>query len=165
MVRQIQGEEMVTEVTIYTDDSCSPNPGGPGGYACILICGKHRVALSGGYKKSTNNRMELMAAIKALGYLTRRCSVTLYSDSQYVTNGVQRAYGWCMNEWRTKAGTPAKNRDLWEQLLALCEEHEVDFQWVRGHNGTLENEICDRLAGKAAKGFMLAIDEGYQCQR
>ena len=83
---------MVTEATIYTDGSCFPNPGGPGGYACILICGKHRVALSGGYKKSTNNRMELMAAIKALGYLTRRCSVT-YTQ---IVNTSQTAFSWRM---------------------------------------------------------------------
>jgi len=152
----------MNEVIIYCDGSCWPNPGGPGGYGAVLIYGKHRKEISGGVQASTNNRMELMAAIRALSELNRPCQVTLYSDSQYVVNGATRwAKAWKKRDWKTSDGLPVKNRDLWEALLVLSSQHFIEFQWVRGHNGHPENELCDQLAGQAAKGNNLEVDGGF----
>ncbi|MGE4292094.1 MAG: ribonuclease HI [Desulfovibrio sp.] len=137
----------MTEVTIYTDGSCLGNPG-PGGWAAVLTWGEQRRELSGGYRKTTNNRMELRAVIEALSTLKKPCAVTLYTDSQYVRNALTKGWldGWIKNGWKTSAKKPVKNQDLWQALMPLVKEHDVDFRWVRGHAGNPENERCDVLA-------------------
>ena len=150
-------------VTMYTDGGCSPNPG-PGGYGIVLIYGEHRREFSGGYRRTTNNRMELVAAIRGLQALKEPCHVTLFSDSQYVVNGVSKGWAqrWKSRGWLLSDKRPAENIDLWEQLLALCETHQVRFEWIRGHNGHAENECCDRLAGEASRRQDLPIDATYE---
>src|SRR5262245_50356490 len=149
-------------VDIFTDGACLGNPG-PGGYGVILQYGDHRRELSGGYRRTTNNRMELMGAIKALEALKERCDVTLFADSEYVVNSL--AKGWAVN-WRAKGsrrkGGVVPNWDLWQRLLELYEHHNVRLQWVRGHAGHVENERVDELAVAAARGTDLAIDGGYE---
>lgn len=137
----------MSEVTIYTDGSCLGNPG-PGGWAAVLLCGETRKELAGGYAGTTNNRMELRAVIEALSALTRPCRVTLHTDSQYVRNALTKGWldGWQKNGWKTAAKKPVKNQDLWQKLLPLTQQHQVDFRWVRGHAGDPENERCDVLA-------------------
>ena len=122
-------------VTIYTDGACTGNPG-PGGYCAILEYGEHRRELSGGFRRTTNNRMELMAVIKALEALKEPCQVTVVSDSEYVVNGVTKGWakGWRAKGWR-RQGKTVPNWDLWSRLLELCEFHRVKFEWVRGHAG------------------------------
>jgi ribonuclease HI len=134
-------------VYIHTDGACSGNPG-PGGWAAILKYGKHERELSGGEPQTTNNRMELTAAIKALEALTEPCLVTLYSDSKYLIDGMTKGWAksWRKNNWIKSDKKPALNPDLWERLLDLCERHKVEFVWVRGHDGDEYNERCDRLA-------------------
>lgn len=150
-------------VTIYTDGACSGNPG-PGGYGAVLLFGDRRLELSGGYKITTNNRMELLAVITALERLTRPCKVILYSDSQYVVDAVNKrwVYSWQSKGWRKADKKPALNVDLWQRLLPMLEKHDVEFRWVRGHNNNVENECCDRLAVAAAQGPELDIDAGFQ---
>lgn len=150
-------------VTIYTDGACIGNPG-RGGYGVVMLFGDRRKELSRGYRLTTNNRMELMAAIAGLQALKYPCDVTLITDSQYLHNGIERGWAkrWRANGWRTSTGKPALNSDLWQTLLDLCEVHRVSFQWVRGHTGNAENERCDRLSVAAAKGTDLAIDEVYE---
>jgi ribonuclease HI len=150
----------LTHVTIYTDGACSPNPGN-GGYGVVLLYGEHRKELSGGFQNTTNNRMEMMAAIVGLEALTKKCAVTLYSDSQYLVDSVMK--GWVI-KWRNKGWKKAKNVDLWKRLLKSCEHHQVEFRWVRGHSGNVENERCDRLAVLASQQPDLPFDEGYQTQ-
>ncbi|MFV9506236.1 MAG: ribonuclease HI [Oscillochloridaceae bacterium umkhey_bin13] len=150
-------------VTIYTDGACRGNPG-PGGYGAILITGAHRKELSGGFRRTTNNRMELLAVIVALRQLKHRCQVTVYSDSQYVVNGISK--GWAKN-WRAKGWMrnktdPAINPDLWGELLDLCAQHEVEFRWVRGHAGHPENERCDQLSVQATQQRDLPLDTGFE---
>ncbi|MDR3706682.1 MAG: ribonuclease HI [Capsulimonadaceae bacterium] len=154
------------KVSIYTDGACTGNPG-PGGYAVILEYGEKRRELSGGFRKTTNNRMELMAAITGLQSLRYPCDVTLYSDSQYLINGISKGWAkkWRANGWRTASKQPAVNVDLWTELLALCETHKVTFVWVKGHDGHDENERCDALAVKAAAGKDLPADEEYERSR
>jgi ribonuclease HI len=149
-------------VTIFTDGACSGNPG-PGGYAAILQYGEHRRELSGGFRRTTNNRMELTAAIMALEALKQPCDVTLVSDSEYVVNGVTKnwARGWRAKGWR-RSGKIVPNWDLWRRLLELCEQHRVELRWVEGHAGHDENECCDRLAVQAASQDDLPIDLGYE---
>jgi ribonuclease HI len=151
------------KVTIYTDGGCSPNPG-PGGYGIVLIFGEHRREISGGFRKTTNNRMELTAAIRGLQALKEPCHVTLYSDSQYVVNGISKGWAkrWKSKGWVLSDKRPAENVDLWEELLRLCDMHMVGFEWVRGHSGNSENECCDRLAGGASRGTDLPIDATYE---
>ena len=151
------------KVTMYTDGGCSPNPG-PGGYGIVLIYGEHRREFSGGYRRTTNNRMELVAAIRGLQTLKEPCHVTLFSDSQYVVNGISKGWAqrWKSRGWLLSDKRPAENIDLWEQLLALCETHQVRFEWIRGHNGHAENECCDRLAGEASRRQDLPIDAIYE---
>jgi ribonuclease HI len=158
--------EALKVVNIYTDGGCARNPGGPGGYGAILVHGETRRELSGGFRGSTNNRMELMAAIAGLEALKAPCVVTVCSDSQYVVNGM--AKGWAEN-WRRKGwrmpgpdGGTRPNVDLWQRLLGLCRTHQVTFAWVRGHNGHPENERCDVLAGEAMRKADLPPDEGYE---
>jgi ribonuclease HI len=134
------------KVLIHTDGACHGNPG-PGGWAAVLACGPHRRQLSGAALATTNNRMELQAAIEALAVLKERCSVQLFTDSQYVRKGVTLWVAtWSCNGWLTKARKPVKNEDLWRALLALVAKHELTWHWLKGHAGHEENECCDRLA-------------------
>ena len=138
-------------VTIYTDGACSGNPG-PGGWGAVLLYGGHRRELSGASAETTNNRMELTAAIRALEALTRPSAVGLYTDSTYVRDGITRWLpAWKARGWRTAAKAPVKNRDLWEALDALAARHDVSWHWVRGHAGNTENERADTLARTALK--------------
>ena len=134
------------KIAIFTDGSCLGNPG-PGGYGALLIYGKHEKELSEGFNMTTNNRMELMAAIEALNALKRPCAVDLYTDSTYVRSGIKEwMYGWKRKNWRTAANKPVKNADLWQALDAARERHDVTWHWVKGHAGHPDNERADELA-------------------
>ena len=135
------------EVEIFTDGACSGNPG-PGGYGVVLRYNGREKELSGGEAETTNNRMELTAAIEGLKALKESCKVTLYSDSKYLVDAVNEGwvYKWEENGWMRTKREPALNPDLWEELLALMDEHEVTLVWVKGHDGHPENERCDKLA-------------------
>ena len=130
------------QVEIFTDGACSGNPG-PGGWGAVLRFGSVEKELCGGEENTTNNRMELSAAISALAALKEPCQVLLTTDSQYLVNGMEK--GWA-KKWRKSDKSPALNADLWQQLLELCEIHTVTFRWVKGHAGHPENERCDKLA-------------------
>ena len=133
-------------ITIYTDGACSGNPG-PGGWGAILISGKHRKEINGGEAHTTNNRMEIMAVIAALEALRRASDVELWTDSQYVKNGITAwIHSWKRNGWKTADKKPVKNVDLWQRLEAAIERHDVKWHWVRGHAGHAENERADELA-------------------
>ena len=152
--------QVSNEITIYTDGACIGNPG-PGGYAAIVITGKTQNELSGGARLTTNNRMELMAAIVALEGLKEKSQVTLHSDSSYLVNGMTK--GWA-KKWRAtnwKKGK-AENVDLWERLLELCERHTVEFLWVMGHASNPYNNRSDWLSVQAAKKKNLPPDEPYE---
>ncbi|MBU0494583.1 MAG: ribonuclease HI [Chloroflexi bacterium] len=158
------------QVVIYTDGACLGNPG-PGGYGVVLLHGDgrgdRRKELSGGYRRTTNNRMELLAAIVGLQALNAPCAVTLHTDSRYLVDAVTKGWAkrWRANDWMRNKREPALNPDLWTQLLDLCAAprgHEVRFVWVRGHAGDPENERCDELAQQAARGRNLPADEGYE---
>lgn len=151
------------QITIYTDGSCLNNPG-PGGYGAVLLFEPHRREISGGFRLTTNNRMEMMAVIAALEALKEPCQITLYSDSQYVVNAMSKGWArrWQTNDWKRNKKEKAVNPDLWERLLKVSESHEVDFRWLRGHSGAIENERCDRLAFAAANQSGLPEDTGYQ---
>ena len=153
-------------VTIYTDGACIGNPG-PGGYGAVILFGQYRKEISGGYRKTTNNRMEILAAIRALEALNEPCEVTLYSDSAYVVNAMEKGWAkrWRAQGWQRGKQGKAANPDLWEALLDLASTHRVSFKWVRGHSGNRENERCDELANKAARGETLRVDAGYECPR
>src|ERR1041385_4418175 len=150
-------------VTIYTDGACVGNPG-PGGYGVVLLYGKHRKELSGGFRKTTNNRMEIMGAIVGLKALKGKCAVTLHTDSQYLVNTMMKGWArrWKSYGWKRNRRAKARNADLLEELLDLCAQHEVNFVWVKGHAGIRENERCDRLAEKAARQRNLPVDEGFE---
>ena len=155
------------KVTIYTDGAARGNADGPGGYGTILSYvdsrgTEHRKELSAGYQRTTNNRMELMAAIAGLEALNRPCKVTLYSDSQYLVRAFNEHWidGWIKKGWKRSANEPVKNVDLWKRLLSAKQPHQVTFIWVKGHNGHPQNERCDRLATAAADGTGLLIDPG-----
>jgi len=149
---------MLPEITIYTDGAARGNPG-PGGYGIVLISGRHRKELSGGYRLTTNNRMELMAVIVALEQLRIIPSkVTLYTDSRYVADAVEK--GWVFN-WEKKGFRKKKNPELWKRFLEIYRKHEVRFVWIKGHNDTPENERCDELAVQASYRNNLPEDEGY----
>jgi ribonuclease HI len=151
------------QVTIFTDGACKNNPG-PGGYGTILTFDSNRKELSAGFRKTTNNRMEILAAIVGLESLKEPCQVRLVSDSQYLVNAIEKGWArrWQAKGWMRNPKEKAVNPDLWERLLALCKVHKVSFEWVRGHAGHPENERCDELATSAAIGTHLAIDEGYE---
>jgi ribonuclease HI len=151
------------QVTLYTDGACINNPG-PGGYGALLFYDSHCKELSAGYRMTTNNRMEILAAIAGLEVLKEPCQVHLYSDSQYLVNAIEKGWArrWQANGWKRNSKEKAVNPDLWERLLALCKIHKIDFKWVRGHAGHPENERCDELATSAARGSNLAIDEAYE---
>ncbi len=148
---------------IYTDGGCISNPG-PGGYGAVIINGKQKKELSGGYRLTTNNRMELMACIVALNSLETPSKISLYSDSQYVVNGISKGWAakWRANGWKKADKKEAVNPDLWEQLLQLCEKHQVKFNWVKGHAGNPENERCDVLANSMASTGNLPADKIYE---
>ncbi len=142
------------EVKIYTDGACRGNPG-KGGWGAVLVYGKHEKELSGGERETTNNRMELTAAIEALSVLREPCRVTLTSDSQYLINGMTKGWAasWRKNGWKKSDKSPALNSDLWQKLLNLAEIHEIEFVWIKGHAGHKYNERCDALATTFADGL------------
>ncbi|MGD2164554.1 MAG: ribonuclease HI [Anaerolineae bacterium] len=150
-------------VVIYTDGGAIDNPG-PGGYGVVLRFGEYRRELSGGYRMTTNNRMELMACIVALDALKKPCSVVLYSDSRYVVDGIEEGWAerWRRHGWRRANGEVAENVDLWTRLLALRDKHDVDFRWVKGHAGRPENERADQLASEAARQEHLPPDSAFE---
>ena len=151
------------QVVIHTDGSCLKNPG-RGGYCALLQRGDAEKEITGGFRKTTNNRMELMAAIAGLRSLKVRCQVTLVSDSRYVVDGMSKGWArrWRDNGWRRNRRDLASNTDLWEELLTLSDKHDVKFRGVEAHTGHVENERCDRLAVQAAKQPDLPVDEGYE---
>jgi ribonuclease HI len=154
------------KVIIYTDGACTGNPG-PGGYGVVLLRGDQRTELSAGFRRTTNNRMEILGCIEGLKALETPSDVALYSDSQYVVNAMRQSWAvnWRKRGWnRIQNGVlvPAANADLWETMLELCERHRVDFRWVRGHDGNVENERCDELARAAAASPSLGVDAGYE---
>lgn len=144
------------QVTIYTDGACSGNPG-PGGWGAVLISGPHRKEICGGEPQTTNNRMELAAAIAALDALKKPSRVDLHSDSEYLRNGISMwIEGWKRNGWRTSAKHPVKNVELWQRLDTARQRHEVSWHWVRGHAGHTENERADELARGGMRPFLQA---------
>ncbi len=145
-------------VTIYTDGACRGNPG-PGGWGALLIFGDTEKEIFGGEAETTNNRMELCACIEALGRLSRRCRVRIFTDSTYVKNGIQSwLWNWKKNNWKTAAKKPVKNRDLWERLDQMAAKHDIEWRWVKGHAGDPGNERADRLANRG-------IDEIILCDK
>lgn len=155
------------KVSIYTDGAARGNPDGPGGYGTVLHYVDangmlHTREFSAGYQKTTNNRMELMAAITGLEALTKPCEVEIYSDSKYVTDAFNQKWidGWLKKGWKRGKNEPVKNVDLWKRMLKAMEIHEVHFNWVKGHAGHEMNERCDYLATTAADGTDLLVDEG-----
>ena len=141
-------------VEIYTDGACQGNPG-PGGWGAVMRYKGTEKEISGGERNTTNNRMELSAVIEALKLLKEPCSVTLYSDSQYVCNAIKLGWAkkWRANGWMRNKKEPALNPELWDELLKLCEKHTVEVVWVKGHAGPPENERCDALAVAAARRY------------
>ena len=154
---------MNESIQIYTDGACKGNPG-PGGYGALLISTDWKKELSGGFRKTTNNRMELLACIEGLRSLKQPSTVVLTSDSKYVVNAMVKGWAkkWRSKGWQLSPSKPAKNPDLWAQLLDLCSTHKVEFKWVKGHNNHPENERCDELAVCASKGKDLPVDSGFE---
>ena len=157
----------MTKVQIYTDGSARGNPDGPGGYGVVLhftdSSGKlHEKTISEGFVKTTNNRMELLAAIMGLEALNRPCQVELYSDSKYLIDAFNQKWidNWVARNWNRGKSGPVKNVDLWKRLLKAKEPHQVQFVWVKGHAGHPENERCDQMAVAAALGENLRVDPG-----
>lgn len=160
--RQSEFSIKMKKLSIYTDGSCLGNPG-PGGYGALLIFKEHKKRLSQGFKLTTNNRMELLAPIAAFNSLTETCTIDLYTDSQYVKNGIgQWIHNWKKNGWRTKDRKPVKNADLWQQLDDAVNKHEVNWHWVKAHSGHPENEEVDDLARDAASSSNLLTDHEYE---
>ena len=152
------------KVEIYTDGGAKGNPG-PGGYGVVLRWGGHNRELWAGFRRTTNNRMELRAAIEGLRALKEPCQVELYSDSRYLVDGVEKGWAvrWRANGWkRNKKGEPAQNADLWADLLEQLARHKVKLSWVQGHSGHVENERCDALVHLAVTTGELAVDQGYE---
>ena len=150
-------------VTIHTDGSCIGNPG-PGGYGVILEHDGHEKELSGGFLRTTNNRMEILAVIIGLEALMERCSVTVYSDSRYVVDAVEKGWArkWRANGWMRNKRERALNPDLWERALTALDKHEVELRWVKGHAGNAGNVRADKLAVTAANGGGLPRDKGFE---
>lgn len=150
-------------VTIHTDGSCLGNPG-PGGFGVVLEHNGREKELSGGFRRTTNNRMEILAVIIGLEALLEPCSVTVFSDSRYVVDGIEKGWArkWRANGWMRNKRERAVNPDLWERLLAALEKHDVDLRWVRGHAGNAGNVRADKLAMAAAKADNLPRDEGFE---
>lgn len=151
------------QVRIYTDGGCLGNPG-PGGYGAVLLYGYFRKELSGGFRLTTNNRMELTAVIEGLKALKYQCKVSLYSDSQYIVDTINKGWlvKWRNRDWKRSNKDDVKNIDLWQNLWELCEKQEVTFIWVKGHAGDKENERCDMLAMEAANRKNLPPDIFYE---
>lgn len=156
-------------VNIYTDGACRGNPG-PGGYGVILEYvdqkgEKHVKEISEGYKNTTNNRMELMAVIKGLEALVKPCNVKIFTDSKYIVNAINLGWldSWILNNWkRGKKKEPVKNEDLWKQVVVQTKRHQIEWVWVKGHDGHPQNERCDELATTAADGNELFVDEEFR---
>lgn len=147
------------KITIYTDGASRGNPG-PGGYGTVLLAGPYRKELSEGFRKTTNNRMELLAVIKGLESLKKEGSeVLVISDSKYVVDAVTKGWIW---GWMKKGFKGKKNEDLWRRFVEVYKKHKVEFRWVKGHAGNIENERCDQLAVAAAEMAGLAADKGYE---
>ena len=153
-------------VVMHTDGACSGNPG-PGGYGAVMQFGNHRTELSGGFRRTTNNRMELLAVIAGFEALKESCAVTVYSDSKYVVDAVGKGWAkrWRANGWRRNKREKAENPDLWARLLDLLDTHDVEFRWIKGHAGDADNERADALAVAASGGKHLGVDEGYEAAR
>ncbi len=137
-------------VIMYTDGACSGNPG-PGGYGIVLMYNEHKKEIKKGFKKTTNNRMELMAVVDGLNMLKESCNVEIYSDSKYVVDAINKGWlnGWVTKNWVRGKNNPVLNSDLWKQLVPLLSKHEVEFIWVKGHANNFYNERCDELARNA----------------
>lgn len=150
-------------VEIYTDGACTGNPG-RGGFGAVLIYNGNEKQISCGYRKTTNNRMELMAAVESLGLLKEPCNVTLYSDSKYLTDAINQKwlFTWQKNGWKKSDKKSVLNTDLWTKLLNLLEVHNVTFIWVKGHAGNKYNEICDALAVEAYNNGAEGVDQYYE---
>ncbi|MCI3205349.1 MULTISPECIES: ribonuclease HI [Pandoraea] len=141
------------QVEIYTDGACKGNPG-PGGWGALLVAGKHRKEMFGGEPNTTNNRMELLAVIRALEALNKPCHVVLHTDSQYVQKGISEwIHGWKARGWKTAAKEPVKNADLWQTLDAVSQQHDIDWRWVKGHAGHEGNEAADQLANRGVESL------------
>jgi ribonuclease HI len=152
----------LTKVEIFTDGACKGNPG-PGGWGAVIRSGAHEKEISGGEPLTTNNRMELLAAIRGLEALKRPCRVALYTDSVYVRDGITRwIHGWRRNGWKTAARKPVKNAELWQELAEAAAPHRIEWHWVKGHAGHAENERADRLACDAAERFSRRIRVGRE---
>lgn len=151
------------EVLLFTDGACSGNPG-PGGYGVILRYGEKEKEMSEGFSLTTNNRMELLAAIVGLEALKEPCIVTLYSDSKYLTDAINKGWlaSWKKRGWKKSDKSPVQNRELWERLIPLLETHSVTFHWLKGHDGHPENERCDAMARAAYASDNLSYDEFYK---
>ena len=154
---------MPEKIVIYTDGACSGNPG-PGGYGTVMQYREHRNELSGGFRRTTNNRMELLAVIEGLRALNRPCEVTVFSDSKYIVDAVNKGWArrWQANGWKRNKRERALNPDLWAELLKLLDKHTVTLRWVKGHAGNPGNERADALAVAASQSDNLAVDEGYE---
>ena len=141
----------MARVSIYADGACKGNPG-PGGWGALLSYGRHEKEMRGGERETTNNRMELTAAIEALKALKKHCDVMLYTDSMYVKNGIQKWVDkWKRNNWKTASGEPVKNQDLWKSLDREVSRHRISWRWVKGHSGNPGNERADQLANQAVE--------------
>lgn len=151
------------EVAIYTDGACSAPPG-PGGYGAIIIFGSHSKEISQGFRLTTNNRMEVLAAIEAITLLKDACAVSLYSDSKYLVDSINKGWAlrWQANHWKKSDGAYAKNQDLWKKLLALNKRHTITFTWVKGHSDNEFNNRCDELATTATKENPTEIDTEFE---
>ncbi|MCD7932307.1 MAG: ribonuclease HI [Tannerellaceae bacterium] len=161
----MEQNQQIPVVDLFSDGGADPNPG-KGGYGVILSYKGVRKEFCQGFKETTNNRMELLGVITGLEKLNRRAIVNVYTDSQYVVNGIEQGWAkkWKQNNWYRTKKEKAINRDLWERLLELLTKHEVHFHWVKGHNGHAENERCDALATQAINQEELLEDKGYQLQ-
>jgi ribonuclease HI len=152
-------------VEIYTDGACSGNPG-PGGWAALMLFGAHEKVISGGFRRTTNNRMELMAVIEGLKSLNRPCTVTIHSDSKLITDAYNQKWinSWLKHNWKKgpRKKDPVKNKDLWIEMVSLTDFHNVKFNWIKGHAGIEGNEIADQAAVKAAATPNLPADEVYE---
>ena len=160
-------EEDPRRIHIYADGACTGNPG-PGGYGVVILHNRNRTELSAGFRRTTNNRMEIMGCIAGLKALPEPSDVTMYSDSRYVVNAINESWAvnWRRRGWKRRLengeSAPAANADLWSELLDLCDRHRVIFEWVRGHAGNVENERCDVLARAAAAAANLSVDTPYE---
>ena len=147
------------KIHIYSDGACKGNPG-PGGWGAIIQYGKHEKEISGGEPDTTNNRMEMQAAINALNLLIEPCQVTLFTDSKYVIDGITKwVEGWKRNGWKNASKKPVRNSDLWHELIAASNDHEIEWTWVKGHDGNPGNERADTLASDAAIAISAALED------